>query len=34
MDRGEDGSIDYHDLSGKKPSTSFNIKVSLPDLSK
>ena len=31
---GEDGSIDYHDLSGKKPSTSFNIKVSLPDLSR
>jgi Uma2 family endonuclease len=31
---GEDGRIDYHDRDGQKPSSSFNIKVSLPDLSK
>jgi Uma2 family endonuclease len=31
---GEDGRIEYHDGDGKKPSSSFNIKVSLPDLNK
>jgi Uma2 family endonuclease len=30
----ENGGIDYHDRDGKKPNTSFNIEVSLPDLSK
>ncbi len=30
----EDGSIGYHDRDGEKASSSFNIKVSLPDLSK
>ena len=30
----ENGSVDYHDRDGKKPSSSFDIKVSLPDLSK
>ncbi len=31
---GENGSIDYHDRDGKKSNTSFNVSVSLPDLSK
>src|SRR3954453_16684548 len=31
---GEDGSIGYHDGSGKKPSSSFELKVVLADLSK
>ena len=31
---GEDGRIDYHDRDGKKRGSSFNIKVSLPDLNK
>ena len=31
---GEDGRIDYQDRDGKKPGSSFNVKVSLPDLSK
>ena len=31
---GEDGHIDYHDRGGKKPGSSFDVKVSLPDLSK
>jgi Uma2 family endonuclease len=30
----EDGSIDYHNSDGKKTSSSLNIKVALPDLSK
>ena len=30
----EDGNIGYHDRDGEKASSSFNIKVSLPDLSK
>ena len=30
---GEEGRIDYHDRDGKRPSSSFSIKVSLPDLS-
>jgi Uma2 family endonuclease len=31
---GDDGRIDYHDRGGKKPGSSFDVKVSLPDLSK
>jgi Uma2 family endonuclease len=31
---GEDGNIEYHDRDGRKRSSSFNIKVSLPDVSK
>jgi len=30
----ENGSIDYHDRSGKKPSSSFDIRVVLADFSK
>jgi len=30
----EDARIAYHDRGGKKPSTSFNIDISLPDLNK
>ena len=29
---GEDGRIDYHDRGAKKPDSSFNVEVSLPDL--
>ena len=29
----EDGSIDYHDRQGKKLGSSFDVKISLPDLS-
>jgi len=31
---GENGSIRYHDRDGRRPATSFNIEISLPDLSK
>ena len=31
---GEDGRIDYQDRDGKKPGSSFNVRISLPDLSK
>jgi Uma2 family endonuclease len=31
---GEDGGIDYHDRDGRRPSSSFSIEVSLPDLSR
>ena len=28
----EEGAVDYHDRNGKRPNTSFDIKISLPDL--